>query len=460
MLLAIGLGAAACGGDGDPTPTASPSPTATATNGGGTGAATGTATPIAYVVFLDARPVEVLPGRAEFPRDLALVVRRSGELWRIHRAPDGTPEERLLFDPFAYSSTRLLTYWDTAHLGPALPPGQLAIVACTEGECLGQGTFSEDALVSFFTSIDGGASWAVSEPLDGTAIIATATGLDSFVLQRLAREGDTRTGRFEQWPSGIVVDAPTAARSDRAPVLLDRRLAWWTGDGRLIDDDGRTILDLGDELTGGSTGDGFAVLPNADASRLAVTWEERASEGSSGLWRWSVYERTPEGQYAVSDILEARPAAIPTVWLSDSSLLLNATLTLAELGEGGADQSARLPLVLDLDAATLTAIDVPGGTPGEGWAVAAQQGPFAEINAGEGDCLNLRTAPSLEGSPLRCIAHAALVERLSPLDGEWVNVRTSDGVTGWVSGEFVRGSPLAATPTPEATATATATPDS
>ena len=88
-----------------------------------------------------------------------------------------------------------------------------------------------------------------------------------------------------------------------------------------------------------------------------------------------------------------------------------------------------------------------------------QRGPFAEIDAGEGDCLNLRTEASLEGRVLRCIAHAALLERLSPLGGEWVNVRTPDGIDGWISSEFVRGgnatapTPTAtAQPTPEATA--------
>jgi SH3-like domain-containing protein len=71
--------------------------------------------------------------------------------------------------------------------------------------------------------------------------------------------------------------------------------------------------------------------------------------------------------------------------------------------------------------------------------VAVQVGPFAEINAGEGDCLNLRTEASTEGRALACIAHGALVERLSPLDGEWVQVRTADGRAGWVSGEWVLG---------------------
>jgi len=51
-----------------------------------------------------------------------------------------------------------------------------------------------------------------------------------------------------------------------------------------------------------------------------------------------------------------------------------------------------------------------------------------------------------------CIAHGALVERLSPLDGEWVSVHTPEDRTGWVSGEFVRQAGSA-----PAVATATAT---
>jgi hypothetical protein len=459
----FGLGASACSlGGGGADSTASATPTAGATEVPASSSATGTPTVVAGdVVFLDARPLAITPGRAELPSELALVVQRNGELWRIHRAPDGTVEERLLFDPFAYSGTRLITYWNIGHLGPALPPGQLVIAACTEGECPGQGTFSEDAVVSFFRSGDGGASWTVSEPLDGAALIATASELDSFVLQRRAREGDSRTGRFESWPDGQVIDPPTAATADRGAFLLDRLLVWWTTDGRLIDADGNARLALGDGLRGGSVGRGIAVLANADASRLAVTWDETSPDETSGVRRWSIYDLEPNGRYRAAEILDAPFPMIPVAWLADGSLLLSGDFDWADLGEvaptSGAS-SPRLPVILDVSAGTLTAVDIPGGTLGSGWAVAMQQGPFVEIDAGEGDCLNLRTEPSLDGGALRCIAHATLLERLSPLDGEWVNVRTSDGVTGWVSGEFVRGGRgrAGATATPEATGTAEA----
>ena len=272
LLAALAAVAAACSlGGGDAEPSTTPPPTTEATATATPNGAPPSTTPAADIVFLDARPVEIVEGRADLPADLALVVHRNGELWRIHRTPDGTLEERLLFDPFAYSSTRLITYWNISHLGPALPPGQLVIAACSTGECPALGAASEDALVSLFTSIDGGVSWTQGDELDGTALIATAAERSSLVLQRLAREDDSRTGRYEAWPSGQVIDPPTAAVTDSPPVMLDRLLTWWTAGGRLVDNEGNARLDLSAELSGGSVPRGIAALPNADASRLAVT---------------------------------------------------------------------------------------------------------------------------------------------------------------------------------------------
>lgn len=454
ILLAVGvvLVPAGCSfGDGGAEATASTSPTAVASGGGSpTSTPTVAATAAADVVFLDARPIEVVPGRAELPSDLALVVVRGGELRRIHRAPNGVIEERLLFDPFAYSSTRLMTFTGIQISGPALRPGQLAITACSTGDCPGLSAASADALATVFRSGDGGVSWTASTELDGVARVISGGGASGeLVLQRLAREGDGRTDRFEWWPSGRVIDPPTAWNGEGEPAALpDGRLLWWTADGRLIDADGRAAVDLADELTGGSVAQGIAMLASEDGNRLAVTWQENPPDSRDGPLRWSIY-RMANGEYELSDVIEPVWPGVPVAWLSDHELLSTAELDWTTLGEPASESVwPRLPVILDIVAGTATAIGVPGNTLGEGWAVAMQHGPFAEINAGEGDCLNLRAAPALDGGILRCLAHGALLERLSPLDGEWVNVRTSDGVDGWVSGEFVRQvSEVAATAT-------------
>lgn len=457
MLLAA-LGGGACfGGGSDSTSTATPS--AGATDGTATSTATATATVAAEVVFLDARPVEIVEGRAELPSELALVVQRDGELWRIHRTADGAVEERLLFDPFAFSSTRLLTYTAIQTTNPALPVGQLSITACSDGDCPRLGTASEDAVATIFESNDGGVSWVASPEFDGIARVVTGGGATGeLVVERLAREGDSRTGRFEWWPSGRVLDPPAGWGGFGEPtVLAGGRVVWWAADGRLIDGEGRALLDLSDELSGGSVALGITVLANGDASRLAVTWQENPPTSQDGPLRWSIYTRAGD-QYELDDLVEAIWTAAPVAWLSETTLLTTAEFDWEALGETGSELARpRLPVLFNIAEGTATAVDVPRNTLGEGWAVAAQLGPFAEINAGETDCLNLRTEASLEAGALRCIPHATLLVRLSPLDEEWVNVRTSDGVTGWVSGEFVRGGlgSATATATPEASATAT-----
>jgi len=449
----IALGSVACGGgDGDAPATPGASETAAPS-----GSATTTPTAVGGVTFLDVPTVELTAGRSELPADLALIVVRDGELRRFHRAPDGSLEERLLFDPFAYSSTRLLTYTGIQASGPMLPPGLLVITACSTGECPALGAASEDALATVFESVDGGGSWHETEEIDGVARVVTGGATSGeFVLQRLARDGDSRTGQFEFWPSGQVLDPPEnrAAGSDPA-ALPDGRLLWWQPGGDLVDSSGNRVLALGEQLTGGSVARGLAVLPNSDGNQLLVTWQENPPEGTDGPLRWSVYTATGDG-FELARTMEPIWVGVPVRWLSGTTVLTTAELDFAALGEADAGpERPRLPVVVDVVSGTATAIDVPGGTLGEGWAIAAQFGPFAEINAGEGDCLNLRTEASTEGTVLDCIAHGALVERLSPLDGEWVNVRTSDGRTGWVSGEFVRQQD--SVPASAGTATATAT---
>ena len=438
------------GSNATPIATAASS-TATVTPPSLTPTATAT-TPTAEVAFFNARPIEVVVGRIELPSDLALNIARDGELRRVHRLASGELETRLLFDPFAYSSTRMLAYQGLLLSGPALPAGQLAISACSSGECPGIGTASEDARATVFRSIDGGVTWSAGTELDGIARVVGSDGGSELLMQRLPREGDARTDRLEWWPSGRVVDAPVARSPGRSAVTLnDGRIGWWTSDGdALVDADGGTLLDLDAELSGGSIGRGVGVLPNADGSRLVVTWVEQSPDGSTEAWRWSVYD-LQNGRYEATDILEAPFQRLPAAWLSESTLLLSGDLTWDALGEEAVTpELPRLPVILDVVEGTATAIEVPGGTLGDGWVVAAQRGPFAEINAGAGDCLNLRTAPSLDGGVLRCVAHATLLERLTPIEDNWVLVRTSDGVEGWVSGEFVRrpGQTNIATPGP------------
>ena len=400
-----------------PQPAAPPTPTA--------GATATPASPEARatdVTLRESTLIELVAGR-ELPADLALIVSGSGfaGLHRIHRAANGEVEERTLFDAVSSGGTSLITYWNIHHRGPALPPGQLAIAVCTTGDCGAHGhALTDDARTTIFRSWDGGVSWEESEELDGVVVIAAGNHLDALVV----RQGSTDWW----WPSGQVIEPPSAGTRGYGPESLgDDRIGWWTTGGTLVDALGRELLDLGAGLATGPLRRGIEVLPNADGTRLAVTWAE------NGSYYWSVHERSSDGRYERTHLLTLPDGqvAIPTAWLGRSVLLANLDL----------EFTVRLPVMVDIDAARATPLEIPAGSLGKGWTVAAQVGPFAEVDVGEGDCLNLRPAPSLDDDPLRCIPHAVLLELISPPDGSWVNVRAADGVTGWVSSEFVRETP-------------------
>jgi hypothetical protein len=388
--------------------------------------------------------VTVTASREELPGSLAVVIAHENWLERRHRNVSGELTELVLFDPFAYAGTQLLTYQNIHFLGATLPHGQLAVSSCTTGECPGLSEPSEDARSTIFVSPDGGVSWEAGEELDGVFAIAGGRSAEELLLRRRSTEGAEVEGAFIWWPTRRGEAPPEEWDLEHGPYVLSAlSVAWWTSDGRLIESDGSVLLDLNEELSGGATARGVSVLPNADTSRLAVTWVEVRPDDEVERWRWTIYSRDGSG-YATDAILDAPFKMIPTAWIDANRLLVNGDLSWDALGESapaGESGMVRLPLILDIGAATATAIDVTGEPRGIGlgWAVAVQVGPFAEINAGEGDCLNLRTEASTEGRALACIPHGALVERLSPLDGEWVQVRTADGRAGWVSGEWVQG---------------------
>ena len=57
-------------------------------------------------------------------------------------------------------------------------------------------------------------------------------------------------------------------------------------------------------------------------------------------------------------------------------------------------------------------------------------------------CLNLRHWPSLDAAVLACLPHGVIAETLdfyiNPYRGEWMRLRTDDGIEGWASAEYLR----------------------
>lgn len=426
VLLAVLAGSGCSSGDNpaatvEPAAEATSSATPTGTEMVATAAATSEATPIATA---EAGPqvegVEIEQGWFELPVNVAIVIAAENRLVRRHRTIEGTIEERVLLDPEDHGPSTLVTYWNIHHVGPTLRHGQLAVAVCTSGECGEHGGGSEDARASILQSRDGGVTWQVSE-LDDLYLIASATEHDRLLISRLIREGRSNPEHFEWWPSGEEVERPWETKGDfGAHVLRDGTLTWWTRDGRLIDSAGRELLALG----GGAQG--TAVLPEPNGDRLAVTWQQ------SGEWRWSIAESSGEG-YTLARTFAAPVSMLPTAWLGESRLLVNGDFTEEQLGTRPA---ARLAAVLDFGGATATLLPF-GEDLGFGWAVAAQVGPFAEVNAGEGDCLNIRSGPSLNDEVLECVADGVLLEQLAPPGRRWSEVRAPSATVGWASNEFL-----------------------
>jgi uncharacterized protein YkwD len=73
-------------------------------------------------------------------------------------------------------------------------------------------------------------------------------------------------------------------------------------------------------------------------------------------------------------------------------------------------------------------------------AASLMPGTPATVNAGAGDCLNLRAEPSIMARPLACLPDGASVTiTAGPRDADGITWWQLDGL-GWASGEFLRSS--------------------
>ncbi len=63
------------------------------------------------------------------------------------------------------------------------------------------------------------------------------------------------------------------------------------------------------------------------------------------------------------------------------------------------------------------------------------QGPFMVIT---GNRVNMRAGPSTSDAVLTALDGGTQVEALGPTGGDWVNIRTPGGQSGYVSGQFLR----------------------
>lgn len=422
--VAAGLTLSACTifGADDPTPAVPASPTATVEG-------TPTAEPTSAGRLPDAQDV-VMGEAVPLSGELALIV-TAGE--RIRRDASGVVVTEALFEPWLWGASHAVTYWNIHYLGPTLPPGMLLITACTTADgCGGVEVAPAAARSAVYRSRNGGVTWEADEEFDAVYQVASTVSFDRALLARLPRGTEHQASHFEWWPGGEIVEPPQGWNSDRLPqVLPGGAVAWWLIDGRLVTTGGVTLVDLREQTDGGAPR-GIAVLPRLEGDRVAVTWEMTTADEPRGRWYWSIYEVVGSTFTHVSTY-EAPSAMIPVAWLDPVRFLFNSTL----------DDVGRLPAVMDLSTGEAAPIDIgPGRELGRGWVVSYQQGPFAMINAGAGDCLNVRQDPQSGALTLGCLAHGMLVQRISPAQDGWMRIRTPAGTEGWASTQYLQVIPV------------------
>lgn len=339
------------------------------------------------------RGLPVLVGRFPLPEGVALVLLEEGKLLRVHRSADGDVHRETLLDPEAMGFVGIVASTDRLRAwGATLPSGQLAVAVCSRGVCGSADSngdpVSDDAQTRIFRSSDGGATWEISDALDGGFTVQAGLSLDELLLNRTGPISES-TAEFVWWPSGEPVDRPGLGGSFGPYVLTSGNSSWWNG-GTLVDGHRNPLLRLGDETASGSSG-GYSFLPSADRSVVALNWSVRelADDDPLGVWRISVYEEW-RSTYRVVDSFDFHRAFAPIAWLSESRLLVRGLFSPEMLGDTAAprptDTSAYLPAILDMEKRELMPLDFPTDAFGFGeqtLLVAAEIDPLAEIIADE-----------------------------------------------------------------------------
>lgn len=75
-----------------------------------------------------------------------------------------------------------------------------------------------------------------------------------------------------------------------------------------------------------------------------------------------------------------------------------------------------------------------GQTPDEPVVELGEDGQIMYVTASR---LNMRSGPGTQNSVLDSLTRGTRVEALGPPDGDWVQIRTAQGVVGYTSGEFL-----------------------
>ncbi len=436
LTLAASLLAGCFGGSRQATPPApSPdsdtvTPTATPTAG-----ATATSSPAAASTFdVNGRSVPVHPARIEepltAPRSLSILVTHG--CWSCDE-PDKAIE-RVSWD--SKGTVRTETLFSAGEMGGsyitgigATPDGSVLVVGvCVRAYCGPMGSeFNADARVTVLRSLDGGVSWAELATVSGYAFpLGVASDGQAIVLRR-----DSATSAYvAKLPSGDRFPTPPAAASSDWPQVFGDQPYWNPDRGStLVSPERSWPLDI----------------PAGSSAPRVIVWGR-----GYPLYQWFDRRQGPGVKSYVGDPHEDGVLGIawevPQIDLEIRTWPHSTSL----LGDASFD-GKRLPVLIHLGQdpteLTIQPVDAPVFPPNDrNKVVAGLVGTHVRVS-GAGDCLNVRSAPSISASQLGCFKDGVLLPDLgetTTVEGRtWVKVMTPTppddwvGKQGWAAAEFL-----------------------
>ena len=310
-------------------------------------------TPMAETVAgVEVRPLVRGPD-VELPEGLALLVEvgctqcdgPTEGIERVYRDAAGVVHRDLLF---SIISDRTEPYISSLAVSP---DGQrIGLTICEFGDCGDLGLLTDDARTTLRLSMDGGETWELNGEFAGAHYLSAM--LDrNVVIWELLQNDDGGQTTFRELPSGRRAEPPVA---QSWPFRLSGEdIGWRTNDGRLLDDDGRAIVALGDEYEAAWI---RRALHRGPEGEYAAMFSLAGDDGSGR--RLGIFG--PRGD--VLHVFEVEGITALGPWLSGGELILTTWFPESDLAStppppniGG----AVLPAVIDLEAGIMRPISAP-----------------------------------------------------------------------------------------------------
>lgn len=314
---------------------------------------------------------------------------------------------------------------------------QAVVGVCTRGSCIELGESpSADAETTLFRSQDGGVTWQEWATIQGSAL-PLAMGDEGVLLAHFSAERPE--SMYELVPGREPVEPP---ESDVGwPMMLpDGELLWPTDDGRILNSDGSTFLDVGTDTA--LVYQFSTLVSDPDGDELLFMMIERSVAGSV-VERNFLFTTDREGRVMRAFSTEFLPWL--GAWVGPDLFLGNVDIPADQaIAAGLPELTGPMPVLLDLEAGVAHPIIEPFSDPdfpqGRNFLKHVQRGPFARV-VGTGSCLNIRAEPGVAARVLDCAADGVLLRdtgETRQADGAaWLRVATPAGAAGWASMDYL-----------------------